>query len=594
MLNANFIFHYTVELLKYIKSHRTWYAFIFSTLMICFIVNSEAIRWDVDIKYTIICFFSLLFQIFLFYETSFFETYLEQKGSQIIGAFSKVTTIAWYLYCSIGIIVGFLLLFLRTKNDYLYTLLLTWGGVIALLSTLYFLLKLLCKTTLFRLIIIFRYMWSLIKNLSYFLFALTFLTLTLVFVFIFAGGDYVENKCAYYGYLGAYISFSYGISSFFLLIKIMRFHYSTKQTLLHIKRSYSILYLRSFVVDETGIDRYCIRSIRNFADINNYKIVKVGNPRVIFGTDDYETYFLPTTNWKKWVDKLIQHCKIVFVVLGFSEGLSWEVVKHQDCWHKYVFFIENAATLSFWIEKSEREKNFMFSDILERVKRIFSGKLAFFVDNNILCYSTHIEELLVLHENGHYINNTHINYEFISNNLDTIKITSDKRCCIYDNKKHKLVDISPSRPIYLGYNDFKSVSFYRQKWSYVYINVDKSYIESNNGYIQPVHLETASLFWIYLYDYRYLRIILEPLLLYIVVICCFSPNMWFGDLITFLPLLFMYFCWMMTVILLIIYSITGLMKGKDKRYKSFLNHLKQARSYYKFKNIVSTYKSNLQ
>ena len=73
---------------------------------------------------------------------------------------------------------------------------------------------------------------------------------------------------------------------------------------------------------------------------------------------------------------------MIFVVLGKTSGLAWEVIKYEEYWSKYIFYVPDKTTLDYWIKLTNNEGNTKLSNILSDIELKNNG-IAFCIENNI-------------------------------------------------------------------------------------------------------------------------------------------------------------------------------------------------------------------
>ena len=329
-----------------------------------------------------------------------------------------------------------------------------------------------------------------------------------------------------------------------------------KQTLFYFRKAQTVLYLRSFEVDNSALSEKCLVEIDEFRRKNNYNFIKVGNPNSIFEMD---SYYLPTTNWKFHVDKLIRSHKMIFVILGKTQGLAWEVIKHEEYWPKYVFYVPDKAILDYWIKLMGHEGNKKLSTILNDIE-IKNNGVAFYIENNTAFYSESIYHVVLAHEKGKYESNISYTKNDIGERL--IKLSSEHTIYLYNQHKEVLATLSRINPYYLSLREYSNVIFYRQKFSRIYCRLLPTLsIQPQDKPVIPIYIQTSSLFKIYYWEYRYARLILEPVLMFICTLGFNTPLSIFSTIL-FLAILLML---VPTVFAIIPIEILTSLKNKFKK-----------------------------
>jgi hypothetical protein len=442
--------------------------------------------------------------------------YIEKNKPHHLGVARKIITLIGFVYVLIGIMMfpiylyklGFIHVFFKV-----YKRLSIGGGFVLACSFLIpLILKCIYKTTYYRLILTIRYIWQLFKVVA---------IIYAIFAILIIGGSgfflsfYQKDSLSIYSLFFT----SYAISSYLicgLFIAFGAYNYIKrlrKQKMFYIRKARTILYLRSFEIDNSLLNERCMIDIQEFTESCNYNLIKVGNPNSIF---EMNSYYLPTTNWKYHVNNLIRSHKMVFVVLGKTQGLAWEVIRHQEYWAKYVFYVPDKTTLDYWIKLTSDDGNIKLSNILSKIELENEG-VAFCIENNISYYSESICDVVFAHEWGIYESNI----TYIKNNLgeQSVKLSSNHTVYLYSQQRELLATINEINPYYLNLDEYNKIKFYRQKFSRKYKKAPSLLLrEIQNGPIIPVDIPTESLSKIYFYEYTYIRLILEPALL----IVCFS------------------------------------------------------------------------
>lgn len=341
----------------------------------------------------------VIFFVFTFYEATFFEYELEKNGGRF----------AWVkkgLRC-----IELLGLFLSPFCTYFYfklfgedgmpfksvvLLIITCVGVLLLLVGLFYAIR---KSKLFKLILALRYFITLFTILS-------LMILAVILFIIMMGGVCTVNKLeaiGFYPMIVGYCIFSnvaLEFIIFFLIIEAVKFF--RRQTIIYFFRSRTILYLRSFSEDDCQYNQNELDIINRFAEELKYKLIKIGNPKLLVTNATYNVYYLPTTNWKRHLHKMIRTADCIYVSLSKTEGLIWEVINHKEYWNKYIFSLSNIEILDFWIEYciSHDEPEFLAILLSLRDSDVQFIPKVFFINNSgsLVC-NNDIKFILNLHSN---------------------------------------------------------------------------------------------------------------------------------------------------------------------------------------------------
>ena len=123
-----------------------------------------------------------------------------------------------------------------------------------------------------------------------------------------------------------------------LLMEIRHLHF------LNIDASVSyILYLRSFDSDKEH--KIHLREIENFAD--SKRVYAIGNPKTLKQSlnSNFHIFYLPNTNWQEAVDNLSEKAEYIFINVGITEGILWEIASHQKWSKKTIYCADNYQQL---------------------------------------------------------------------------------------------------------------------------------------------------------------------------------------------------------------------------------------------------------
>ena len=164
------------------------------------------------------------------------------------------------------------------------------------------------------------------------------------------------------------------------------------------------------------------------------------------------------------------------------------------------------------------------------------------------------------HEKGKYESNISYTKNDIGERL--IKLSSEHTIYLYNQHKEVLATLSRINPYYLSLREYSNVIFYRQKFSRIYCrSLPTLSIQPQDKPVIPIYIQTSSLFKIYYWEYRYARLILEPVLMFICTIGFNTPLSIFSTIL-FLAILLML---VPTVFAIIPIEILTSLKNKFKK-----------------------------
>lgn len=485
-------------MLNYFRQNKIRHSIFIGLLVIACIVNSNSLS----------CVCLLVTQFMFFLELFFIDTYFKKNKTYHLRIATKILISIGSTYIFIGVVMLLGYLYKLGHLNVFGNLFLGCGIILVFLFVIPLILKCIYKTTYYRLILTIRYIWQLFKACVV-VYAIFFIsTICLSGILLLAGNDFLSDSNPFFS---SYVIVTYVICEFLALFWGYKYIKELpKQTLFYFRKARTILYLRSFEIDNSLLSEKSIAEIEKFRRQYNYNFIKVGNPNSIFEID---SYYLPTTNWKYHVDKLIRSHKLIFVVLGKTPGLAWEVIKHEEYWSKYVFYVPDKTTLDYWTKLTSDEGNIKLSNILSNIKLKDSG-IAFCIENNIPYYSESIYYVVLTHEKGVYESN--ITYTKSSIGEQLVKLSSNHTVYLYSQQQELLGTLNRTNPYFLRLDEYSKVKFYRQKLSKEYKQSPPILLgKSKDVPIIPVDIPTHSLFKIYYWEYRYPRLILEPVLMFI-------------------------------------------------------------------------------
>lgn len=173
---------------------------------------------------------------------------------------------------------------------------------------------------------------------------------------------------------------------FFSAVFSFRKIYSDFHFIVFDKENY-VLFLRSFSFDEKERKEHVLDFVLKKFGL---PILKIGNPKSFFPKGIGESFYLPTTDWKKQLDYYIKKAKYVFSVVDVTEGVFWEMFRHLDMMEKFVYYISDKKTL-FSFVKMHESREFSKTSLMYCFKTILEDetieKVAFCIRDNCCYYS---------------------------------------------------------------------------------------------------------------------------------------------------------------------------------------------------------------
>ena len=370
-------------MLDYIKQNKVRYG-IFILLIIIAIAAAK--------NHSNLSTLCLMVAHFLFLlELEFIYGYVKVNKSHLLRTARIVLFSVGIIYglVGIGLLIGYL--YRHGGLSPYGKIFLGYGIIFVLLIFIPTILKLISKTSHYRAILTLRYLWLLAKTIAVIYASIGGLLVCLSGI-RFAEKDFLLESNPF---IASYIIIIFFIGECLLIYGGREYLKELpKQTMFYLRKSRTILYLRSFKIDHSELDEENWSEILRFGNDYHYNFIKVGNPNSIFEMD---SYYLPTTHWKYHVNKLIRSHKVVYVVLGKTPGLAWEVMEHEEFWPKYIFYVPDKSTLDYWIGLSTSNAHTTLTNILREIQMKDKG-VAFYVENNTPYYSESIYNILIAHE----------------------------------------------------------------------------------------------------------------------------------------------------------------------------------------------------
>ena len=477
----------------------------------------------------------LVVQFLILLELFIWDTHIEKisKKIQKIFRFIVIPIIVIYFlagYCNL----------IKLYGMHLLTYHVICIVILLLFVVTYLILHIVTKTNSYFLILFFRHILYLIKNTG-----ILFAGITILVTSLSGIGLVGELEIKYCNNFFNTLHWSYmlGILSLGNLFLFAMLYDSvatiSKQKLLYFIKPKTMLFLRSFTFDNDNNADGIINTLVDYSKNKNYSLLKIGSPQTIFTFDQFDIYYLPTTNWQKHLNKLISLCKTVFVVLGDTPGVSWEIFNHKEHWWKYIFYIPDKSTADFYIKYSKKNKIPVFSDFLRYLlEKSTPFPIAFFIENGLYFFSNNIYSIITKHETNEYVK---CDYFIFNDPISQIKITADHTCYLYNKNTVIKYKLYKGTPLYLSISEFDQLSYFRQPLSCQYRKLPCCLSRDVNTL--KLHLETLNLLQIYIFDYRYYIFFIEPVLI-CVMIKFLSPS---TPALIQVPLIILFFVFLLSV-----------------------------------------------
>lgn len=530
-------------MLNYLRQHKIFYIIFILLLIIAIVVNSNGVA----------CICLSVAQFMFLIELVSIDTYFEKSKKHHLRVARKILIFIGTTYLFIGLLILLVYLYKLNHLNVYGNLFLGCGIVLILLLIIRIILKCIIKTPYYQLILTIRYIWQLFKTgaVVYALFFITIICLSGVLLFTKEEFLFSSNP-----FFSSYVTITYLTCEF--LLAFMGYKYIKelpKQTLFYFKKDLTILYLRNFDVDNSILNEKCLADINTFKERHNYNFIKVGNPNSLFEID---SYYLPTTNWQYHVKKMIQFHKVIFVILAKTKGVTWEVINHEEFWSKYIFYVPDITTLDYWIELTTNEGNIKLANTLKSIELTKNG-VAFSIEENIIYYTESIYDVFLAHEKGYY----KPSISYIKNNINwCVKLSANHTIYLYNQQQEVIATIDRAHPYYLPLEEYHEAKFYKQKFSKQYKRLSPIYlVQFKDKPIIPIHIPTSNLFKIYYWEYRYPRLILEPMLMFLCILGIDTPL----SILSFIFFIIVLLLLVSNICLIIPIELLTLIKNKSKK-----------------------------
>ena len=156
---------------------------------------------------------------------------------------------------------------------------------------------------------------------------------------------------------------------------------------IYIEERYT-LYLRSFRSDGNYKE---IEDEINKLENNFINILTIANPKTLLRKNIGHTLYMPSINWKKFIEFYILKARSVIVVLDNSDGVMWEIFQHPDQFHKYIFIAPNRQILQDVADKLT--DNHDIWNLLTDLAQTNEGEILVFTIVDDMCNTYDLQDL---------------------------------------------------------------------------------------------------------------------------------------------------------------------------------------------------------
>ena len=272
-------------------------------------------------------------------------------------------------------------------------------SIIILIVSAFIILSYLCLKNLFNkacrnysdtiYVVVLRYFLLIVRSWT----RLAYLTMPIIILIMLTH----KNETIVFFFLGILILIvAYGVSH------IIYTHYGVVKKVLQITSITSdyILYLRPFKHDNSYFEQKTKHITDELSKYTGYKVVSIGNPKLIEQTiDKNSAIYIINNQWKSKITKLKQQAKLIIIQLGDSEGIKWELKNTLDNVDKTLYIIQNKEQLDIFKEHLCNDSDFSpnsypliayYHDISYYIYEISSHEQLTILLIDILKYTIHI------------------------------------------------------------------------------------------------------------------------------------------------------------------------------------------------------------
>lgn len=227
-------------------------------------------------------------------------------------------------------------------------------------------------------------------------------------------------------------------------------------------QNYFTLYLRSFKSD--GIYQKVEDEIKR---INRYynNILTIANPKTFFHKTIGHTLYLPSINWKKFLEYYILRANCVIIVIDDSDGVMWEMFEHPNQLYKYIFIVPNKQKLQIVIHKLKTQSN-LKDQLIKLVETTQQNSFIFTIENGeiIIDNINHLIEFYnrIRFERKTEVGNTKLKEINLSEveRLDNVRDTKENIINRLEDLWTSIINIWDSIESFCRYNRWFNICYY--------------------------------------------------------------------------------------------------------------------------------------
>lgn len=226
-------------------------------------------------------------------------------------------------------------------------------------------------------------------------------------------------------------------------------------------RNYFTLYLRSFKSD--GIYQKVEDEIKRIN--SKYNILTIANPKTFLHKTIGHTLYLPSINWKKFLEYYILRANCVIIVIDDSNGVMWEMFEHPNQLYKYIFIVPNKQKLQIVIHKLKTQSN-LKDQLIKLVETTQQNSFIFTIENGeiIIDNINHLIKFLdrIRVKRKTEVGNTKLKEINLSEveRLDNVRDTKENIINRLEDLWDSIIDIWDSIEDFCKYNRWFNMCFY--------------------------------------------------------------------------------------------------------------------------------------
>lgn len=227
-------------------------------------------------------------------------------------------------------------------------------------------------------------------------------------------------------------------------------------------RNYFTLYLRSFKSD--GIYQK-IEDVIKRINSEYYNILTIANPETFFHKTIGHTLYLPSVNWKKFLEYYILRASCVILVIDDSDGVMWEMFEHPSQLYKYIFIVPDKQKLQIVIHKLKTQSN-LKDQLIKLVETTQQNSFIFAIKNGEIIIDN-INHLIEFYNRIRFERKTEVGNTKLKNislfdvkRLDNVRDTKENIINRLEDLWTFIINIWDSIESFCRYNRWFNICYY--------------------------------------------------------------------------------------------------------------------------------------